>query len=136
MNRTQTPGGAGVGRASANRGPPQGALALLVPSAPDPTHWTARVAGFGYPLPTTPRYTRVDMEGWFFVTTRASAVVSLCLLAAGCIHSDTARSGYVDGRHWSERVADEPSRPYVDALRSELLALAPDVSEDEAAVLA
>jgi hypothetical protein len=63
-------------------------------------------------------------------------VAALGVMLGGCIHSDSERSGVVDGRQWCERVADDVSQPYIDALRSELLALGPGVSDAEAALLA
>ena len=65
-----------------------------------------------------------------------SVAAIVCTALGGCIHSDSQRRGVVDGRSWCERVAEEPSQPYVDELRSELMALGPDVNEDEATLLA
>ena len=65
----------------------------------------------------------------------ALAALVACMAAGGCIHSDTARSGVIEGRPWSERVADRPDRPHIEQLRSELLALG-EVSTEEAEVLA
>src|SRR4051812_23708987 len=75
------------------------------------------------------------MEG-FFRLVKCCVVLAMGLMLCGCIHSDNERRGVVDGRYWCERVADDPTQPYIDELRSELLALGPDVSEEEAAVLA
>lgn len=58
-------------------------------------------------------------------------------LLGGCFHSDSRRSGYTeDGRFWCERVADRVDDAHITALRGEILVLGPDVSEDEAALLA
>jgi hypothetical protein len=67
---------------------------------------------------------------------KCGVVVTLAAALGGCIRSDYERRGIVDGRYWCERVADDPTQPYIDELRSELLALGPDVSEEEATVLA
>jgi hypothetical protein len=82
--------------------------------------------------------TFAGMEGRRIVSRVAGFVVVLAPLAllSGCIHSDNERSGFVDGRYWCERVADAPSQPFIGELRSELLALGPDVSEAEATLLA
>jgi len=74
------------------------------------------------------------MEGDRFLACGVAVVLAAAL--GGCIHSDSERSGVVDGHYWTERVADDPTQPYIDELRSELLALGPDVSEEEATVLA
>jgi len=74
------------------------------------------------------------MEGYRFLGCGVAVVLAFSL--GGCIHSDSERSGVVDGRQWCERVADDPTQPYIDALRSELLALGPEVSEAEATLLA
>ena len=74
------------------------------------------------------------MEGNRFLARGVAVVLAFSL--GGCIHSDSERSGVVDGRQWCERVADDPTQPYIDALRSELLALGPEVSEGEATLLA
>src|SRR5689334_2661743 len=74
------------------------------------------------------------MEGKRLLACGVAAVLAVAL--GGCIHSDSERNGVVDGHYWTERVADDPTQPYIDELRSEILALGPDVSEEEAAVLA
>src|SRR5687767_8448408 len=75
------------------------------------------------------------MEGRTRLIPHLAFALLACVGAGGCIHSDTARSGVIEGRPWSERVADRPDPPHIDQLRSELLALG-DVSAEEAAVLA
>src|SRR4051812_13030191 len=75
------------------------------------------------------------MEG-FLRLFNWSVALALGVTLGGGIPSDSERRGVVDGRYWCERVADDPTQPYIDELRSELLALGPDVSEEEAAVLA
>ena len=76
------------------------------------------------------------MEGKGRLGATLCAVSILCTAVGGCIHSDTARSGVVDGRFWCERVADDVSEPYINELRSELMALGPEVSGEEASILA
>src|SRR5689334_12709699 len=58
------------------------------------------------------------------------------LFLTGCIHSDSHRSGFIDGHAWSERVADTTDPAHIEQLRSEILALGDEVSPDEAALLA
>lgn len=66
----------------------------------------------------------------------AFATLTLITLTGGCVHSDLARSGVIKGRAWSERVAEQVSPVYIDQLKSELLALGPQVGEAEAALVA
>jgi hypothetical protein len=76
------------------------------------------------------------MEGSTGKTATLLIAVAPFLLLAGCIHSDSHRSGFIDGHPWSERVADTVDQAYIDELRSELLALGDEVGEDEATLLA
>ena len=76
------------------------------------------------------------MEGRQRLALRVAFVLTAAVALGGCIHSDKHRSGVIDGRPWSERVADRPDRQHIDALKSELLTLGEPVSEAEAERLA
>src|SRR6476659_5353206 len=76
------------------------------------------------------------MEGPIHSTATLLFALAPLLLLTGCIHSDSHRSGVIDGHPWSERVADTVDQAHIDELRSELLALGDEVSPNEAALLA